>query len=78
MLKEMSRSPTVQKSRTGDAAPEEMMPEQPPDENGRTSNSLTKGPGKSAGHWQPSSALMSVHICIQSVPSTSGGPGISH
>ena len=54
VLKEMSRSPTVQKSRTGDSAPEEEMPEPPPDENGHTSDSLPKGAGKSAGHWQPS------------------------
>ena len=54
VLKEMSRSPTVQKSRTGDSAPEEEMPEPLPDENGHTPSSLPKGAGKSAGHWQPS------------------------
>ena len=54
VLKEMSRSPTVQKSRTGDSAPEEEMPEPPPDENGHTPNSLPEDAGKSAGHWQPS------------------------
>ena len=62
MLKEMSRSPTIQKSRTGDSAPEEEMPKSPPDENGHTPNSLPKGAGKSAGHWQPSLVLKSVHI----------------
>ena len=53
MLEEMSRSPTIQKSRTGDSAPEEEMPEPPPDANGPTSAALPKGAGKSADPGSP-------------------------
>ena len=76
VLKEMSRSPTIQKSRTGDSAPEEETPKPPPDENGHTSNSLPKGAGSSASSWQPSFMLMKRNIQMQSVLSMTGRPDV--
>lgn len=53
VMKEMSRSPTIQKSRTGNSAPEEETPKPPSDESRHTSDSVPKGAGKPPIHWQP-------------------------